>query len=75
MQAKRRRRVSKTKARKSKRSALILSDAISDALKKNGAYTILSSSAFTGRKRAKLKKAIEAAIRQGGGNPRRLAAI
>jgi hypothetical protein len=73
--AKRRRRVSKTKARKSKRSALILSDAISDALKKNGAYTILSSSAFTGRKRAKLKKAIEAAIRQGGGNPRRLAAI
>lgn len=38
-------------------------------------YTILSCSAFTGQKRTKLKKAIAAAVRTGGGNPSRLAAI
>lgn len=65
----------RAKAKKSKQSGLILNDAISNALKKHGAYAILSSSAFTGQKRDKLKKAIEAAVRTGGGNPQRLTAI
>lgn len=57
------------------RSGVILSDAILDTLKRRGAYTILSSRSFTGRKRDNLKKAVEAAVRTGGGNPKRLAAI
>ena len=39
------------------------------------AYAILTSHAFTGQKREKLRKAVAAAIRKGGGNPKRLAAI
>jgi hypothetical protein len=63
-----------TKARTAKRS-VVLSEAISEVLKRRGAYTILSSAAFTGPKRDKLKKAIEKAIKDGGKNPRNLAAI
>ena len=52
---------------------MVLSDAISDALKKRGAYTIFSSSAFSGQKREKLKKAIGQAVRDGDGNPAHIA--
>jgi hypothetical protein len=64
----------KAKIKTGKRSAT-LSEAISQVLKNRGAYTILSSAAFTGPKRDKLKKAIEGAIIDGGGNPKRLAAV
>ena len=63
----------KAKAKTGKHT--ILSEAISQVLRNRGAYTILSSAAFTGPKRDKLKKAIEKAITDGGGNPKRLAAV
>jgi hypothetical protein len=61
--------VGKTKPRA---AAGVLSGAVSTALKKHGAYTILSSRAFTGQKREKLKKAIGEAARDGGENPTHL---
>jgi hypothetical protein len=64
----------KPKARSSKRTAR-LSEAISAVLKRRGAYTILSSAAFTGPKREKLKAAIAKAIKDGGRNPKHLASI
>jgi hypothetical protein len=60
---------------KSRTPAVKLSEAISQVLKNRGAYSILSSAAFTGPKRDKLRKAIEKAIKDGGGNPKRLAAV
>ena len=68
-------RKSKARAKKSRQAAMVLSDVVSNALAKRGAYTIVSSSAFIGQKRDKLKKAIEVAIRDGGGNPKRLIEI
>jgi hypothetical protein len=68
----------KTKKKVRKRIArrsVILSDAISGVLRKRGAYTIISSAAFTGPKREKLKKAIEKAVKDGGGNPKHFAAV
>jgi hypothetical protein len=62
----------KAGAKKSRRPNLVLSRAISDALGKRGAYAILSTSAFTGEKRDKLKKAIFQAVRDGGGDPARI---
>jgi hypothetical protein len=49
-----------------------LSRAISGVLKRQGAYILFSSGALIGDKREKLKGAVAAAIRQGGGDPERI---
>ncbi len=52
-----------------------LSAAVEEVLSRRGAYVIFCSNAFTGAKKDKLKKAVAAAIREGGGDPAQLAAI
>lgn len=59
----------KRSSTKSVTAKLALSRAISDVLKKRGAYTVFCSRALTGEKRSEAKKAIAAAIREGGGDP------
>src|SRR5262249_10159964 len=53
------------KVRKSRARRLVLSAAITEVLRQRGAYTILSTGAFVGPKRDKLKKAIIQAVRDG----------
>ena len=68
-------RKSKTnkEARKPSRAGkAVLSKAITDVLRKKGAYTVLATGAVTGPKRDKLKKAIIQAVRDGGGDPNRI---
>lgn len=61
--------------KKPKKGLAKLNDAVSEVLLRQGAYVVFCSHAFTGQKIKKLRKAIESAIRSGGDNPSRAAAI
>jgi hypothetical protein len=52
-----------------------LNAAVSEVLSRRGAYIVFCSQPFTGQKIKKLRKAIESAIRKGGGDPSDAAAI
>ncbi|GLH80076.1 hypothetical protein SSBR45G_49850 [Bradyrhizobium sp. SSBR45G] len=60
------------KAKKSPTRGVVLSEALATVLKKRGSYTILSTSAFIGKKRDKLIKAAQAAVKDGGGTTSRI---
>jgi hypothetical protein len=61
--------------KKPKKGSGVLNSAVSEVLSKKGAYIVFCSHAFTGQKIKKLKKAIELAIRAGGGEPSSAAGI
>ncbi len=63
------------RSRKAASPKIALNAAISDALKRRGAYILFCSHDFTGQKKDKLCKAVESAVRAAGRNPNRLAEI
>jgi hypothetical protein len=60
------------KAKKAPARSKVLSEAIATVLKKRGSYTILSTAPIVGRKRDKLIKTAQSAIKVGGGTPSRI---
>jgi hypothetical protein len=61
--------------KRSKKGSPKLNPAVADILSRNGAYIVFCRERMVTAKRKKLIKAIQAAIKEGGGNPKKAAAI